>query len=162
MMMSHHFLPSCPQIGVKLNDVTSFPAKIAYKVISSSLQTYLRAYEQLAHEWKFLLIFFIHVPELQIRNLLSLSPPEPLTQIQNFFTELFLWIPSTKIAQMVMLRWTKWLPKLQIRNTFKGHFLLNHWFKFKIISQNCTSSCLLPILHKWFRSAEQKSSKSSR
>ena len=48
----HHFLPGCTQIGVMLNDVTSFPAKIAYKAISSTLQKYLRAYEQLAHEWK--------------------------------------------------------------------------------------------------------------
>ena len=49
---SHYFLPSDTQIGVTLNDVTSFPAKIAYKAISSTLQKYLRAYEQLAHEKK--------------------------------------------------------------------------------------------------------------
>ena len=30
--------------------------------------------------------------------------PEPLVQIQNNFTELFLLIPSTKLAQMVLLR----------------------------------------------------------
>ena len=52
VVTSHHFLPGCTQIGVTLNDVTSFPAKIAYKAISSTLQKYLRAYEQLAHEWK--------------------------------------------------------------------------------------------------------------
>ena len=43
-------------------------------------------------------------PGLQIRNLKKKSTPEPLTQIQNNFTELFLIIPSTKIAQMVTLR----------------------------------------------------------
>ena len=39
--------------------------------------------------------------ELQIRNLKKkkkTSAPEPLTQIQNNVTELFLIIPSTKIA----------------------------------------------------------------
>ena len=50
VVTSHHFLPSCNQIGVTLNDVTSFPAKKAYKAISSTLQKYLRAYEQLPHE----------------------------------------------------------------------------------------------------------------
>ena len=34
-------------------------------------------------------------------------PPEPLVQIQTNFTELFLVMPFIKIAQMVMLRWTK-------------------------------------------------------
>ena len=52
VVTSHHFLQSCTQIGVTLNDVTSFPAKKAYKAISSSLQKYLRAYEQLPHEWQ--------------------------------------------------------------------------------------------------------------
>ena len=55
VVTSHHFLPSCTQIGVMLNDVMlndvmSFPAKKAYKAISSTLQKYLRAYEQLPHE----------------------------------------------------------------------------------------------------------------
>ena len=31
------------------------------------------------------------------------SPPEPLVQIQNSFTEFNLIIPSTNIAQMVLL-----------------------------------------------------------
>ena len=43
-------------------------------------------------------------PELQIRNLLNASYCQPLTQIQNIFTELFLIIPSIKSAQMVTLR----------------------------------------------------------
>ena len=50
VVMSHHFLPSCTHIGLTLNDVASFPAKKAYKAISSTLQKYLRAYEQPAHE----------------------------------------------------------------------------------------------------------------
>ena len=37
VVTSHHFLPSCTQIGITLNYVTSFPAKIAYKAISSTL-----------------------------------------------------------------------------------------------------------------------------
>ena len=56
------------------------------------------------------------------------SPPEPLIQIQNNFKGLFLIIPSSKIAKMVTLRRTQGLPELQIRNTFKQHFLLNHLF----------------------------------
>ena len=52
------------------------------------------------------------LPEHQIRNILKTSPPEPLTQIQNNFTELFLIIPSNKIAQMITLRWKKGLPEL--------------------------------------------------
>ena len=83
------------------------------------------------------------------------SPFEPLVQIHNISSELFLIIPSTKIAQMVWLHWTKGPPELQIRNLFKPH-LLNHWSEFKIISQNCSSCCPLPKSHKWFRSAEQK------
>ena len=38
------------------------------------------------------------------KNYLEKTSPEPLVQIQNNFTELFLCIPSTKIAQMVLLR----------------------------------------------------------
>ena len=52
VVTSYHFLPGCTQIGVTLNDVTSFPAKIANKAIRSTLQKYLRAYEQLAHEFE--------------------------------------------------------------------------------------------------------------
>ena len=52
VVTSHHFLPSATQIGVTLNDVTSFPAKIAYKAISSTLQKYFRAYKQLAQDKK--------------------------------------------------------------------------------------------------------------
>ena len=81
------------------------------------------------------------------------------------FIKLFLIMPSTKIAQINLLRWTKgrqrsrleislkasppvplvlivplrWtegLPEFQIRNMFKRHLLLNHWSEFKISSQN--------------------------
>ena len=57
-------------------------------------------------------------------------PPGPLVQIQNNFTELFLLMPFTKIAQMVTLHRTKGQPELQIRNNFKRH-LLNHWSKIR-------------------------------
>ena len=36
---------------------------------------------------------------------LTTSPPEPLVQIQNIFTEMFLMMPFYKIAQMVPLHW---------------------------------------------------------
>ena len=49
VVMSHYFLPSCTQIGVTLNDVTSFPAKIAYKAISSTIAKVLMSIE-LQHE----------------------------------------------------------------------------------------------------------------
>ena len=50
---------------------------------------------------------------------------------------------------------------LKIRNIFKQH-LLDNWSKFKIISQNCSLWCLLPKLHKWFHSVEQRGCQSSR
>ena len=48
---------------------------------------------------------------------------------------MFLIVSSTKIAQMVLLHRTKWLPELEIRNIFKRHLLLNHLPKFKKIPQ---------------------------
>ena len=44
--------------------------------------------------------------------------------ISDNFTELFVIIPYTEIAQMVKLHGIKGLPGLQIRNTFKQHFHL--------------------------------------
>ena len=55
---------------------------------------------------------------------------------------MFLMMPSAKNARMVPLCWTKGLSELQIRNIIKQHLLLNHWSKFKIISQKCSSWCL--------------------
>ena len=81
----------------------------------------------------------VRLPELQKRFFKMISP-EPLVQIQNNFTELFLLIPSTKLAQIVLLRWTKGPPEPQIRNIFKRHLLWNHLSKFKIISQNLENS----------------------
>ena len=79
-------------------------------------------------------------PELQIRNLLNDISRQPLTQIQNNFTELFLWIPSTKIAQM---HGYALLNKRAARDPDKKFLLvaiyLNHWSKFKIISQDRSS-----------------------
>ena len=43
---------------------------------------------------------------------LDKKSPEPMAQIQKNFTELILIIPSTKIAQMVPLCWTKGLSEL--------------------------------------------------
>ena len=110
------------------------------------------------------------------------SPSEPLVQIQNNFTELFIMMPSTKITQMVpsieerdcqssrkempfnyFYHWTtgsnsgliQRSPELKMRNVFKWHLFLNHWSKFKIVSQKHSSWCPLPKLHKWFCSAEK-------
>ena len=61
--------------------------------------------------------------------------------------------------------------ELQIRNIittlpswaiFKRYLLLKNWSKFKIISLNCSLWCLLPKLHKWLCSTEQKGCQSSR
>ena len=49
---------------------------------------------------------------LDKKYLLATSPPEPLVQIQNYFTDMFLMMPSTKLAQMVTLCRTKGLPEL--------------------------------------------------
>ena len=57
---------------------------------------------------------------------------------------------------MVPLHRTKEPPELQIRNIFKRHLILNLWSKFKIVSQNFSSWCLLPNLHKWCRLAEKR------
>ena len=41
-------------------------------------------------------------------------------------------------------------------NFFFERHLLNHWSKFKNISQDCSPICPLPKLHKWFQSAKQE------
>ena len=46
------------------------------------------------------------------KYLKTTSPPKPLVQIQNNCTELFLMMPSTKIAQIVLLHQTKEPPEL--------------------------------------------------
>ena len=46
------------------------------------------------------------------KKYLKTISPEPLVQIQNNLLELFLMIPSTRIAQMVPLCRTKGLPEL--------------------------------------------------
>ena len=46
------------------------------------------------------------------------SSPRPIGRFQNNFTEMFLGGPSTKIAKMVPLRWTKWPSKLKIEKPF--------------------------------------------
>ena len=50
-------------------------------------------------------------------------PPEPLVQLQNDFTELFLIMPFTKIAQMVLLYCSKGPQELKIRNISKRYLL---------------------------------------
>ena len=42
-----------------------------------------------------------------------------MAQFQNNFTDMFLGWPSTEIAKMVPLCWTKWPPELKIEKTNK-------------------------------------------
>ena len=56
---------------------------------------------------------------------------------------------STKIAQRILLRCTKWPPELTIEK------MLNRWTEIKIISQECFLGDCLPKLLKPFRSVEQ-------
>ena len=68
-------------------------------------------------------------------------------------------MPSTKIAQIVLLHWTRGPPELYIRL-----FLMTspeQMVQIQNNTQNC-SSWHLPKLHKWFLSAEQRGSQSSR
>ena len=60
---------------------------------------------------------------------------------------------STKIAQIVLLRCTKWLPELKREKPLKD--FLGQWPDFKIISQKCSLGDPLPKQLKWFPSAEQ-------
>ena len=86
------------------------------------------------------------VPLLSARHISWITCPNS----KHFHRIIPLDTKSTKVAQMVPLRWTEGQPELQIRNIFKRHLLLDHGAKFKIISQNCSSWCLLSKLHKWF------------
>ena len=63
-------------------------------------------------------------------------------------------MPSTKIAQMVLLHQVKWPKQLKIEK-YLIYPPLNHWSKLKIISQESSPKCPLPKLHKWFGSTEQ-------
>ena len=73
----------------------------------------------------------------------------PVARFQNICIEVFLQWPSTEIAKMVTLGWTKWWLELKIEK------LYGQWPDFKVISQKCFSYSPLPKLLKKFRSAEQ-------
>ena len=55
---------------------------------------------------------------------------------------------STNISQMILIHQTKDTPERWIRNLFKLHLFLNHWSKFKIISQKCFRQCPVTKLQK--------------
>ena len=57
------------------------------------------------------------------KTLKTTTSPRPMGRFQNNFTEMFLGWPSTKIAKMVPLHWTKWPSKLKIEKPFKQHLL---------------------------------------
>ena len=69
--------------------------------------------------------------DLDKKFLITTSAPEPLVQFQNYFTEMFLMMSSTKIAQMDLFGLTKGLPELLLIYFFEQHL---SWSKFKIIS----------------------------
>ena len=96
------------------------------------------------------------------KTIKTTSPPRPMGRFQNNFTGMFLGWPSTKIAKMVLLRWTKWPSKLKIEKPFKRHLLPGQWADFKIISQKCSLDDSLLKLLKWFGSAEQNGRQSKK
>ena len=51
------------------------------------------------------------------------SPPKPMAQFQKkTFTKMFLLWAFNKIAKIVWLPWTKWLPQLKIENPLNNNF----------------------------------------
>ena len=82
------------------------------------------------------------------RNLQATSCPWQMARFQNICTEVFLKWPTTKIAKMVLLYWTKWRPELKVEKTFKRHLHHGQWPDFKVISQKCSSYGPLPKLLK--------------
>ena len=87
------------------------------------------------------------------------SPPRPIGWFQHNLVKMFFGWPSTKIAKMVPLRWTKWPSELKIEKPFKRHLLFGRWANFKIISPECSLEDPLPVLLKWFCSTRAKSKK---
>ena len=53
---------------------------------------------------------------------------------------------------MVPFRRSEGRPKLQIRNIFKRHFLLNHWSKYKIFSQKCSDTVPHDVIYQNYTS----------
>ena len=87
------------------------------------------------------------------------SLPRPIGWFQHNLAEMFFGWPSTKIAKMVPLRWTKWPSELKIEKPFKRHLLFGQWANFKIISPECSLEDPLPVLLKWFCSTRAKNKK---
>ena len=94
-------------------------------------------------------------PSFHQQFLQTTSSPRPMVQFQNNFTEMFLGWSSTKIAKMVLIHWTKWLPELNIEKTFNRHLLLDQWIGSKIFSQKGFLGDPLPKLLKSFCSTGQ-------
>ena len=65
-----------------------------------------------------------------------LPPPKRLNGFWNNFTGRFVGWPSTKIAQTVLLHWSRWPPELKIEKKFKWLLLLNQKMDFEIIHRN--------------------------
>ena len=88
-------------------------------------------------------------------KLLTTFSAKSVDRFWNNFTGMFLRWLSTKIAQTVPLRWTRWPPELKLEKTFKRLLLLNQKMDFEIILQECFLGDPLPKLLKWFRYVEQ-------
>ena len=52
--------------------------------------------------------------------------------------------PSTKIAQTILLHWTKWPLELNTYRKIFKRLLLNRWMNFEIITQECSLGDPLP------------------
>ena len=92
------------------------------------------------------------------KNYLQMTSPELLVQIQNNFTELFLIMSSSKIAQMVSLYPTKWLQEIQkyrYRAVDKKYLITTSSPEGLVQIQNNFSKCPPPKMQKWFCSTEQ-------
>ena len=78
-------------------------------------------------------------PELKIEKKKHLKKSlQPVSRVQNIFTEVFLIWHFTKIAKIVPLGWIKWPPELKVekkkKKTFKRHLLLGQWPDFNMIT----------------------------
>ena len=87
------------------------------------------------------------------KNLKTTFPPEPLIQIQNNFTGLFLMMTSSNIAQMVSVHWTKGLTELYIKmslnnmsswTTGRNFILLHMNVPHDALFQNCINGSAPP------------------
>ena len=74
------------------------------------------------------------------------SPLRPIGWFQHNLVEMFFGWPSTKIAKMVPLCWTKWPSELKIEKPFKRHLLFGQWARM-FLGRPSTSFAKMVLLH---------------